>query len=56
MIAGALGIKVPKMTDEQKAYEKAVKGQEKARRERQKEEERKKAEEAARAKAAIWDD
>lgn len=56
MIAGALGLKAPRLTDEQKSYEKAIKEQEKARREREREERRHEEEEAARAKTAIWED
>lgn len=56
MIAGALGLKAPKLTDEQKAYQAAVKEKERKRREEQKAAERAKEEEAAKARAAIWDD
>lgn len=56
MIAGALGLKAPKLTDEQKAYQKAIQEKERKRREEQKAAEKKKEEEAAKAKAAIWDD
>jgi len=55
MIAGALGIKPPKLTEEQKAYDKAVREQERKRRE-EKAAEKKRLEEAEKAKAAIWDD
>lgn len=56
MIASALGVKVPKQTEEQRAYDKAMREKERKRREEQKGEERKKEEEAAKAKAAVWDD
>lgn len=56
MIAGALGLKAPKLTDEQKAYQAAIKEKERKRREEQKAAERAKEEEAAKARAAIWDD
>lgn len=56
MIAGALGLKAPKLTDEQKAYQAAIKDKERKRREEQKAAEKAKEEEAAKARAAIWDD
>ncbi|EQB55173.1 hypothetical protein CGLO_04926 [Colletotrichum gloeosporioides Cg-14] len=56
MIASALGVKVPKQTEEQKAYDRAVREQERKRREEEKAAERKKQEEMERAKAAIWED
>lgn len=56
MIAGALGLKAPKLTDEQKAYQAAIKEKERKRREEQKAAEKAKEEEAAKARAAIWDD
>lgn len=56
MIAGALGVKAPKLTDEQKAYDRAIREQEKKKREEEREAERKRQEDAEKAKAAIWDD
>ncbi|KAF6821536.1 hypothetical protein CSOJ01_00039 [Colletotrichum sojae] len=56
MIASALGVKVPKQTEEQKAYQKAIREQERKRREEEKEAEKRKQEETERAKAAIWND
>ncbi|OAA47571.1 hypothetical protein NOR_02061 [Metarhizium rileyi] len=56
MIAAGLGLKAPKQTDEQKAYQKSIREQEKKRREQQREEERRKGEETEKAKAAVWDD
>ncbi|PHH72723.1 hypothetical protein CDD82_5834 [Ophiocordyceps australis] len=56
MIAAGLGIKAPKQTEEQKAYQKAVREQEKKRRDRERAEEQKNREEAERAKAAMWND
>ena len=55
MIASALGVKV-KLTDEQRAYDKAMRDKERRRIQDEKELARKKAEEAAKAKQAIWDD
>lgn len=56
MIASALGVKAPKLTDEQRAYERAVRDKERRKRELEKEEERKMQAEADRAKAAMWED
>lgn len=56
MIAGALGLKAPKLTDEQKAYQKAIREKERKRRDEEKAAAKRQEEEAAKAKAAIWDD
>jgi hypothetical protein len=56
LIAGALGIRAPKRTEEQRAYDRAIKEQEIRRRNREKEEEAKRKEEDERAKAAVWDE
>ncbi|PHH65816.1 hypothetical protein CDD81_1185 [Ophiocordyceps australis] len=56
MIAAGLGIKAPKQTEEQKAYQKAVREQEKKRRDRERAEEQKRRQETERAKAAMWND
>ncbi|KAF9881940.1 hypothetical protein CkaCkLH20_01086 [Colletotrichum karsti] len=56
MIASALGVKVPKQTEEQKAYDRAVREKERKRREEEKAAEKRKQEETERAKAAIWED
>ncbi|KAI0396378.1 hypothetical protein F5Y17DRAFT_118435 [Xylariaceae sp. FL0594] len=56
MIAGALGLRAPRMTEEQKAYDRAVREKERKRREEERESERKRKEEAERAKAAVWYD
>jgi hypothetical protein len=55
MIAGALGIRAPKRTEEQRAYDRAIKEKEMKRRNREKEEESKAKQEEERAKAAVWD-
>jgi len=55
MIAAGLGVKVPKRTEEQRAYDRAVKEQEIKRRNHEKAVEEKQKEEAERAKRAIWD-
>ncbi|KAK0104728.1 hypothetical protein ONS95_004999 [Cadophora gregata] len=56
MIAGALGVKAPKKTEEQKAYDKAIKEKEMKRRNQEKEAAVRAKEDAERAKAAVWDD
>lgn len=55
MIAGALGIRAPKKTEEQKQYDKAAKEAEIKRRNREKEQQEQKRLEEEKAKAAIWD-
>lgn len=56
MIAGALGVKAPKKTEEQRAYDRAIKEKEIKRRNQEKEAAARAKEEAERAKAAVWDD
>lgn len=56
MIASALGMRAPKATEEQRAYDRAVREKERKRREEEKEKERQREEEAAKARQAIWDD
>jgi hypothetical protein len=56
LIAGALGVKVPKRTEEQRAYDKALKEKEIKRRNAEKEDAARKKEEAERARAAVWSD
>jgi len=56
MISAALGVKAPKPTDEQKAYDKAIRGQERKRREEERAADKKKQEEAEKAKLAVWED
>ncbi|KAH0360902.1 hypothetical protein KCU65_g9094, partial [Aureobasidium melanogenum] len=56
LIAGALGVKVPRRTEEQRAYDKAMREQEKRKRDKEREAKKKAEEDAAKAKAAIWED
>ncbi|KOS18354.1 hypothetical protein ESCO_003186 [Escovopsis weberi] len=56
MIAAGLGLKAPKQTEEQKAYQKAIKEQEKKRKELDRVEEQRRREMTEKAKAAVWDD
>lgn len=55
LIASALGVRAPKKTDEQRAYDRAVKEKEIKRRNREKEEAATRMDDAARARAAAWD-
>ena len=55
MIAAGLGVKAPKKTEEQRAYDRVAKEQEMKRRNREKEAVMKEKEEAERAKNAVWD-
>lgn len=56
LIAAGLGLKAPKLTDEQREYQKSIREQERKRRDRERQEQQQKAESAERAKAAVWDD
>lgn len=56
MIAAGLGLKAPKLTDEQRAFQKSVREQEKKKKDQERAEEQKRREDAERAKAAAWDD
>jgi hypothetical protein len=55
LIAGALGVKAPKKTDEQRAYERSIKEQEIRRRNREKEQREKERLDDEEAKASVWD-
>ncbi|KAI1116928.1 hypothetical protein F5Y14DRAFT_38331 [Nemania sp. NC0429] len=56
MIASALGVRAPRPTEEQKAYDRAVREKERKRREEEREAERRRKEEVEKAKAAMWND
>lgn len=56
MIVAGLGLKAPKLTDEQRAYQKSVREQEKKRREQERAAEKKARDDAEKAKASVWDD
>ncbi|KAG5940778.1 hypothetical protein E4U59_002220 [Claviceps monticola] len=56
MIAAGLGLKAPKQTDEQRAYQRSVREQEKKKREQEKEEEQRRRKASEMAKAAVWED
>ena len=55
LIAAGLGVKAPKKTEEQRAYDRAIKEQEIKRKNREKAAKEKEEEEAERAKRAVWD-
>ena len=55
LIAGALGVKAPKKTEEQRAYDRAIREQEIKRKNREKAAKEREKEEAERAKNAVWD-
>jgi hypothetical protein len=56
MIAGALGVRAPKKTEEGKAYEKAVRDNERKRREKVKGEAEREEREREEARRAVWDE
>ncbi|KAJ6121546.1 hypothetical protein N7512_004011 [Penicillium capsulatum] len=56
LIAGALGIRAPKRTEEQRAYDRSVKEQEIKRRNREREEAAKAKEAEEKLKASVWTD
>ena len=56
LIAGALGVRAPKRTEEQRKYDRAIKEQEIRRKNKEKDDVKRKQEEAERAKASIWED
>lgn len=56
LIAGALGVRVPKKTEEQKAYDRAMKEKEVKRRNKEREAQARAKHDAERAKAAVWDE
>jgi hypothetical protein len=55
LIAGALGIRAPKRTEEQRAYDRSVKEQEIRRRNREREEQAKAKAEEEKLKTSVWD-
>lgn len=56
MIAGALGVRAPPKTEEQRAYEKAAREKEVRRRREEREERERGEKERERARAAVWED
>ncbi|TQV94660.1 hypothetical protein V2A60_005683 [Cordyceps javanica] len=56
LIAAGLGLKAPKQTDEQRAYQKSVREQERKRKDQERAEQQQRVEASERAKASVWDD
>ncbi|KAF2630962.1 hypothetical protein BU25DRAFT_428734 [Macroventuria anomochaeta] len=56
MIAGALGVRAPKRTEEEREYDRAMREKERKRRGEERERERREAEEREARKKAVWDD
>ncbi|CAJ2513792.1 Uu.00g019110.m01.CDS01 [Anthostomella pinea] len=56
MIASALGVKAPRPTEEQRAYDRALREKERKRKEEERAAERRRLVEAEKAKVAIWED
>ena len=56
MIAGALGVRPPKKTEEMQRYEKAVFEKERVKRDTERELKRREDDEASRARRAVWED
>ncbi|KAF5870199.1 putative ubiquitin-like protein smt3 protein [Botrytis fragariae] len=56
LIAGALGVRAPKKTEEQREYERVQKEKEMKRRKEEREEEEKRRQEAEKIKKGVWDD
>lgn len=56
MIASALGVKAPRATEEQRAYDRALRDKERKRRDAEREDEKRRKEEAEKAKVAMWED
>ena len=56
MIAGALGLKAPRLTEEQKTYDRAVREKERRRKEEERELQKQREQEALKAKQSVWED
>ncbi|KAJ4983029.1 hypothetical protein SVAN01_11486 [Stagonosporopsis vannaccii] len=56
LIAGALGVRAPKRTDEEREYDRAMREKERKRRNEEREREKKENEEREARKKAVWDD
>jgi len=56
LIAAGLGVKAPKRTEEQRAYDKAVREQERKRREKEIQDRKKAEEDKEKAKRSVWED
>lgn len=56
MIAGALGVRAPKRTEEEREYDRVQREKQRRQREVEREEEVRRQEEKEKAKRAVWDD
>jgi len=56
LIAAGLGVKAPKRTEEQRAYDKSVREQERKRKEREIQDRKKAEEDKEKAKRSVWED
>lgn len=56
LIAGALGVRAPKRTDEEREYDRVVREKERKRRAEEREREKREAEEREARKKAVWDE
>jgi hypothetical protein len=56
LIAGALGVRAPKRTEEEREFDRAMREKERKRRNEEREREKKEAEEREARKKAVWDD
>ena len=56
LIAGALGVRAPKRSEEEREFDRVTREREKRAREERRERERREAEEAERRKKAVWED
>jgi hypothetical protein len=56
MIAGALGVRAPRRTEEEREYDRAMREKERKRRTEEKEREKREAEDREARKKAVWDD
>lgn len=56
LIAGALGVRAPKRTEEEREYDRAMRDKERKRRTEEREREKKEADEREARKKAVWDD
>lgn len=56
LIAGALGVRAPKRTEEEREYDKAMREKERKRREEERNREKKEKEEVEERKRSVWED
>ncbi|KAF2154891.1 hypothetical protein K461DRAFT_103907 [Myriangium duriaei CBS 260.36] len=56
LIAAGLGVRAPRRTEEQREYDRAIRAQERKKKEKEAEEEKRRKEESERAKRAMWED